>query len=86
MSLDGYDFAHKECDDESDSDEPPRRGDSLMDFNEREKAIIEVAVQHFRTDCVTRGNFDAAQDATKVGEKVRQWRDDETIPDDEEDA
>lgn len=52
-----------------------------MDFTEREKAIMEVAVQHFRTDCVTRGNFDAAEDATAVGEKLRAWRDEEAIPD-----
>ena len=46
-----------------------------MEFTEREKAIIEMAMEHFRTDAMVNGNFDSASDATKVAAKVQEWRD-----------
>jgi hypothetical protein len=50
-----------------------------MEFTEREKAIIETAVDHFRTDAVANGNFDSASDAGRVAAKIREWRDDDAI-------
>lgn len=51
------------------------------EFTEREKAIIEAAVMYFASSATVHGNHKSGSDARRVHTKVREWRDDATIPD-----